>query len=171
MNAKLLYNTIYNYIFQENEELFKLTDFGIFNAPELYIAFNIGKEIKKSEIQLFGNKTDWIRETNFGGGGPSDFIFQSLEKTYIFELKLRDTIHSYTADIEKLLRLDKKYEKYFMALVDAYERDNVNDGRIVELENRYDCIVRVSEFKSFYTKQERYKSDIHCVVGVWKIKN
>lgn len=169
MNNKILYKTILDRLKQEDEELTSLTNCGIFYAPELYIAFIIGKEIKKNETAIFGQQTKWIRETDFGNGGPTDFAFETDNRTYIFELKLRDTIDAYSADIDKLKKLNNAYTKHFLALVDSWETDQDKDGRIVALENRHKDLIRVSSFISFTTKQNRYKGQICCTVGLWKI--
>lgn len=51
MNNELLYNTILKVLQKEDREL---TGTGIFYAPELYIAFITGKQIKEKEMKLFG---------------------------------------------------------------------------------------------------------------------
>ncbi len=170
MNEELLYKTIFDRLIQEDKELTSLTDQGIFYAPELYIAFIIGKEIKKNDAIIFGQPTKWIRETDFGNGGPTDLAFLTVNKTYVFELKLRDTIDAYSADIDKLKKLGSTYSKYFIALVDSWDTDRDHDTRIVTLENKHQDLIRISTFTSFPTKQVWYKRQICCMVGLWTLK-
>jgi len=167
MNNELLYQTIFETLEKEDTELTKLTDQGIFFAPELYVAFILGKEIKKNDTEIFGTSTEWIRETSFNNSGPSDFAFKTDNKTYIFELKLRDTDKAYFNDIEKLKKLDNGYVKYFLALVDSFEKDKDNDPRINALKNTYPELREVSPIKSFPTNQDRYTGKICCTVGLW----
>ena len=170
MNKSILYNTILNRIEKEDSDLSSLTGKGIFYSPELYIAFIIGKEIKRNEMSIFGQKTEWIRETDLGNGGPTDFAFKTDKRTYAFELKLRDTSHSYSSDIEKLKKLDDKYVKIFVALVDSWESKKELDDRIFFLENKYlNELNRINEFKSFPTLQDRYKGQVCCTLALWKL--
>ncbi len=168
MNDDLLYQTILNRLTQEDEELTSLTNQGIFCAPELYIAFIIGKEIKTNETTIFGKEALWIRETDFGNGGPTDFAFKTDSDTFVFEVKLRNTIDAYAADVVKLKRLDQNYTKYFLALVDSWDTDREKDGRIVALENQHKDLKRIS-LTSFPTKQNWYKGKISCTLGLWKL--
>ena len=170
MNDRLLYNTILERIQEEDSDLASLTGKGIFYSPELYVAFIIGKEIKRNEIAIFGQKTEWIRETDFKNGGPTDFAFIMDKRTYAFELKLRDTFYSYSSDIEKLKKLDDSYEKFFIALVDSWESKKELDERILLLENKYpNGLERVNEFKTFKTLQDRYKGQVCCTLALWKL--
>ena len=169
MNEKLLYSVIFETLKNEDKELTCLTNSGIFYSPELYIAFILGKNIKRSDKDIFSESVEWIRETNFGNGGPTDFAFKTNNKTYVFELKLRDTYHSYFSDIEKLKKLDERFKKYFLALVDSWQNQKVNDERIQKVSNEYPSLTKISEFESFSTKQDRYQNNICCTVALWKI--
>lgn len=170
MDHSSLYKTILSSIKKEDSDLASLTGRGIFYSPELYIAFIIGKEIKRNENSIFGQYVEWIRETDFGNGGPTDFAFKTEEKTYAFELKIRDTHHSYSSDIEKLKKLESSYEKYFVALVDSWESQKEKDSRILWLEDNYNKqLTKINSFKSFLTKQDRYKGNICCTLAIWKI--
>lgn len=170
LELDLLYQTIFDTLKKEDEELTTLTGQGIFYAPELYIAFVLGKEIKKNDTSIFGQSVEWIRETSFGNAGPSDFAFKTSKKTYVFELKLRDTIDAYCVDIEKLRKLDNDFAKYFLALVDSWDTDKAKDKRIISLERECPELTRVSSINSFSTKQNRYKGKICCTVGLWSLK-
>ena len=169
MNNKVLYEIILNRLKQEDDELSSLINQGIFYAPELYIAFILGKEIKKNDVKIFGQQTEWIRETNFGNGGPTDFAFKTRNKIYAFELKLRNTIYAYSTDIEKLQKLDHTYGKYFLALIDSWDTEKEKDRRIVDIETKYESLKRVSIFTSFATKQDWYKGQVCCTVGLWEL--
>jgi hypothetical protein len=170
MDNSLLYNTILKRIQDEDSDLTSLTGKGSFYSPELYVAFIIGKEIKRNEFAIFGQETKWLRETDFKNGGPTDFAFETDRGTYAFELKLRNTSQSYCSDIEKLKRLDNHYSKFFVALVDSWESEKELDNRILSIENKYDKeLQRVNSFKSFPTMQDRYKGQICCTLGLWKL--
>jgi hypothetical protein len=170
MNTKILYNTISHRIEKEDLELTNLNGEGIFFAPELYIAFTIGKAIKSNEVSVFGERTEWHREIDFGNGGPTDFAFRTSEKIYAFELKIRDTYHSYYSDIEKLNKLDNKYEKFFISIVDSWESKKEKDNRILYVENKYPNVSRiVRNFKSFPTQQKRYEGNVCCTLAIWKL--
>jgi hypothetical protein len=173
MNNQLLYNLIFNCLEQENHELIELTEEGIFFAPELYIAFVLGKVIKKNfkDVFLSNNVVVWGRETVIEKSlGPIDIVFEIEEnKSVLMELKLRDTIHAYALDIEKLKAQPIAHTKYFIALVDGWESENIEDPRIIGLEERYSELNRIAEFKSFKTKNKRYVKPIICTVAVWSI--
>ncbi len=172
MNDKLLYQTILKSLKLEDAELTDLSGQGIFYAPELYVAVVIGKAIKKLDKEIFGAPVKWIRETDFGNGGPTDFAFELGNSNIIaFELKLRQTVQSYKSDIEKLNKLDSSYAKYFIALVDSWEKDKGKDGRIDRLEEEHPEIKRVATFDGFPTAQERYAGEIRCNVCVWRVKD
>lgn len=170
MKNDILYQTIFNTLKKEDSELASLTGQGIFYAPELYVAFILGKEIKRNGNQIFEQCVEWIRETSFGKAGPSDFVFKADKKNYVFELKLRDTIRAYCKDIDKLKSLDDNYMKYFLALVDSWEKDKDKDKRIILLEKKYPELTRISNINSFFTKQDRYEGKICCTVGLWTFK-
>lgn len=172
MNNQLLYDLIFNCLEQENHELTELTDEGVFFAPELYIAFVLGKVIKKNFKDVFlTNNVVWRRETIIEKSlGPIDILFEITEnKSVLIELKLRDTIHAYALDIEKLKAQPIEHTKYFIALVDAWESENNDDPRIKGLEEKYSELNRIAEFKSFKTKNKRYVKPINCTVAVWSI--
>ncbi len=169
MNSEILYNKVYEVLKNEDKEFSILSGQGIFYSPELYVAIIIGKIIKANEFLIFNQNVEWIREKDFKNGGPTDFAFQLGDKIVAFELKLRQTIHAYKADINKLKKLDSNFEKYFIALVDSFETDKENDPRITKLENHFPEIKRISKFKSFKTSQDRFKSQIMCTVCIWKV--
>jgi hypothetical protein len=171
MNEAILYQSISEVIQKEDREFTKLTGQGIFYCPELYVAVVMGKAIKSREKEIFGSKVEWIRERDFGNGGPTDFAFKTADTTYAFELKLRQTHHAYSQDIEKLKGLGPGYEKYFIALVDRWEKDTGRDNRIEMIEEQHSEIYRIHDpFTSFSTEQDWYKERIACVIGVWGIE-
>ncbi len=170
MDEKLLYDIISFRIIQEDKELSNLVNYGIFYAPELYIAFILGKYIKKYEIEIFGEKIKWERELKLStNSGPTDFLFKTKNTTYVFELKLRDTIDAYDADVKKLQKLtDKQYKKYFLALIDTWCLEQ-EDNRIVELEMKNKNLKRLHPFISFPTLQNWYKKPVCCTIGLWEV--
>lgn len=170
MNEQLLYKIIFDLLKKENKDLELLIDRGIFFAPELYIAFILGKKIKEKEQLIFGRSVEWSREEKFGEIGPTDLAFKTDKDTFLFEIKLREKYHKYINDIKKLNSLNNSYKKYFLAFVDAYQSKQDKDERIVEIENNFNNLKRVvTKFKSFDTKQRRYQGKICCVVGLWSL--
>jgi hypothetical protein len=173
MNERLLYMIIFDLLEKENNYLECLIDRGIFFAPELYIGFILGKKIKEEEQFIFGRSVEWKREEKFGGIGPIDLAFKTGKYTFVFEIKLRDTYHEYINDIKKLNSLknslNNSYKKYFLAFVDAYQSKQDKDERIIQIENNFNNLKRVTKFKSFDTKQVRYRKKICCVVGLWSL--
>ncbi len=175
MNEEKLYKCIYDILENESSEIEKLTGEGIFYAPELYIAFLLGKKIKINEFEIFNEETNWVREINLGNGGPTDLCIFTQNKFYAFEFKIRATIDSYSRDIEKLIKLknyhDKVIEKYFIALVDSFDSEDIKDERILDLEKRYPELKRVATFKNFKAIQKVFSSNpTYCKVAVWKIQ-
>lgn len=131
INNNKLYACIYKAIKDENDELLQLTEKGIFSVPELYIAVVIDKSIMKNSESIFETKVEWLRECRFNKElGPVDFAFNTEEQTYIFELKIRDTVQSYIKDIEKLKHQDESFCKYFIALTDCWKNKVESDRRI-----------------------------------------
>lgn len=172
MNKLDFYNLFYNRLLQEDRELTDLTGQGIFYAPELYIAFVLGKEIKKKEQLIFGQEDmRWIRETDIGAESPTDFAFVKEGKQFAFEMKLRSTYHAYGRDVDKLMTIEN-YDKYFIALADTYEDEKTNDGRLRTFEKEQAGKIKriVDEFMSFNTEQTRYTSkQICCTLGIWQV--
>jgi lipid II:glycine glycyltransferase (peptidoglycan interpeptide bridge formation enzyme) len=136
----------------------------------------MGKAIKKNQIEIFGKELDWVRERNFGNGGPTDFAFilkkdkEEEELVAAFEVKLRSTIQAYKADVEKLQRLEPDKKKYFIALVDTFEKDQFNDLRIKTLEKDFPTLKRIASFKNFPTNQDWYSTPVCCLVCVWEVQ-
>lgn len=167
MDEQKLYDLIFNTLKKENEELQELTDYGIFFAPELYIATLLGKEIKRKEMDIFGESVEWKREVQLDKKvGPTDIVFEKDQEIFVFEIKLRDTYHSYISDINKLKKLDSNYRKYFLALVDAWESVKEKDKRIKEIKKLTNVSKVVSDFKLF---KDRNEGKICCVVGLWRL--
>jgi len=168
MNEQILYDEIFKLLEKENTELEKLTGKGIFFAPELYIAFILGKKIKEKEQKIFGKQVEWLREVNFGNIGPTDLAFKTENEIYVFEIKLRETYFKYINDINKLNELDNNYKKYFLALVDTWESQLNDDKRIKKIEENSSSLQAIN-IKNFQTKQDRYDGNISCVVGLWRL--
>ncbi len=180
MTNKLIFDAIKEAVQTQKNEL-EIISKGIFFAPELVLAFSIGKVIYRDRANIFNapaDKINWKREINLNNGGPSDIVFEvenssEITQSYVIELKLRNTFDSYQADIDKLIRLpskeDKSYTKLFCALIDTFDKED--DLRIKTIEkNNEDTISRVDDFLIFKTIEDRYSSkDVHCVVGLWHI--
>ena len=169
-NQEKLFNCILDTVLRIENNLKSINSKGIFFAPEMHLAFEVGKELFKKRIHIFGdNDIEWIREMNLGNGGPSDLILQSENDTYVFEFKISDTWNSYERDIAKLKALktsgNNSFHKFFIALVDHFP--GKKDGRLDFLENSdFTCLGS----NSFSTKFSSYKSDVNCFLGVYQVE-
>ena len=168
MNTLNLFNSIKNTVLKIEKELKQTNNTGIYFAPELYITFCIGKDIKQNQQSVFNTtNVEWSREINLGNGGPTDLIFKIGSKYTVIELKIRDNIHSYKRDIEKLKRLNLNAEKFFCVLLDSFTP--TNDGRLNELEKEYpNTILRVGHHP-FQTLDDRYRKQIFCNLNLYLI--
>lgn len=173
MDEILAYQKIFEYLKSEDDNLRDLKS-GIFFAPEIYIAFQIGKLSKINEQELFGQKINWHREYDLKNGGPSDIIFQKGNQDMIvFELKICNTYHSYIKDLEKLKRIDclsneNVRSNFFIALIDVFE-DCLPGDRVDKISEYNNVEPVVTEFKRFKTTYSKYKRAVDCVLGMWKV--
>ena len=163
-----LFQTIKKTVLTIDTELNTTNKTGVFFAPELYLAFCIGRDIYKDRVNIFGTEDiEWLREINLGNGGPSDIYFKTGDSNIIVELKLRDTGYSYQADIEKLNRLPATDEKFFCVLVDTIE--NKYDGRLDNLQSKYENEIINIGHHSFPTWNNWYSSQVHCHLNLYKL--
>ncbi len=175
MDVEFAYHKIFDFLENEDATINLLNPkAGIFFAPELYVVFQVGRLLKTHELKVFGENVEWLRETDLKNGGPSDLIFKNKNgELYVFEFKMRGTIHSYNRDIEKLIKLliiegHKIKRRFLIALVDVALEKIEKDLRIKTL-NELKAIGY--NFQSFETRQERYTRDkISCMLGMWEIK-
>lgn len=178
-----IFDAIKESVQHQKDELDTLSK-GIFFAPELVLAFSMGKILYRDRAKIFNAPAEqitWKREVNIKNGGPSDIVFEVENRsgnliTYVIELKIRNTIDSYQADVDKLMRLtpeeNKSYIKLFCALVDTFDKED--DLRIQKLEqNNATHLSRVDDFMIFKTiENNRYTSkDVYCVVGLWHVES
>ncbi len=176
INENELFESIYDFAADLDKELEDINRKGIFFAPELYVAFGMGKQIMKKKESIFTDaQIEWGREEDLKNGGPTDIIFRNIKNTdkellAVVELKLRDNYSAYKADIEKLLRLnDNSCKKYFCVLLDSFTTEN--DKRLIDLESEYQGkITRICN-KSFKTNQDWYKKQVYCVLNLYRIEN
>lgn len=165
---------IHNVARREDDTLRRLSNEGIFHMPELAFAYDCGKAIMNNIDGVFGvRRPNWIREIDLDNGGPTDLLFKFDDGSRIaIEFKMRDTSHAYIKDLEKLSRLtDVKTARIFCALVDVFDIDLPDDGRINAVESFDKMLVTsLNEPKPhFSTKENRYTKPISCVVGVWSV--
>lgn len=172
MQTDRIAEIIYETAISEDKELSLIANQGIFHMPELAFAYQCGKAILKEAHTIFdGLNVTWIREENLGNGGPTDLVFK-LENgdTLAIEFKFRDTTTSYEKDIIKLCKITKPNTlKIFCALIDVFDSKLPDDGRQRYIESLTGYRVIPLLKKSFSTKQNWYKSDTSCVVGVWSV--
>ncbi len=190
INRSYLYDTICRTTERLDKELKELINKGIFFMPELSVAFELGKSIFKNRFHIFGtNDIEWIRELK-QGDGISDIVFIKDENPILtIELKLVDTMYNYERDIAKLDRLEKGSIKMFLALIDVFEKNIIenDDPRIIFLNNESKFKNKINQLgfwqylppytitsdSSYYfkTKGERYKQDIFCSVCLWEVNS
>ena len=168
MDSLRLFNSIKDTVFSIDKDLNQTNNTGIYFAPELYISFCIGKDILKRQEEIFNTtNVEWLREINLGNGGPTDIIFKVDNKYSIIELKIRDNIHSYKSDVDKLKRLKLNANKFFCVLVDTFT--DTTDKRLINLENDYgNNIVKVGGV-SFQTWNNLYKKNVFCILNLYSI--
>jgi hypothetical protein len=166
-NTGFLFEVIKETIIDIDKDLKSINGTGVFFAPELYVAFCIGKEIYKNRNQIFKNdEVKWARETNLGNGGPSDICFKVDDKNVVIELKLRSTTEAYESDIQKLSRLNESDEKFFCVLVDKL---NDKDGRLINLAAiSGNKIINVGQHE-FLTLFSAYKSKTYCDLNLFRV--
>ncbi len=167
----LLYQHIFDVFKSEDDDLKSICNKGVFFAPELYLAFKAGKELKTNDQAIFGQNIEWKRELMIQENGPFDLIIIGDDgATSIFEIKLRSSLHDYQDDINKLMRIGQSYSRYFIALVDSWTDRYGNDPRILGLEAEFpENLVRLSTFRSFSTEQDRYQKPVSCTVAAWEV--
>lgn len=166
-----LFDTIKSVVLQIEAELYEINESGIFFAPELYLAFEIGKSLFKDQTAIFGTKDlKWIRERNLGNGGPSDLIFQSKDgkDVVVFEFKISSTSHGYQRDVIKLQALPKadtiNYHKFFVALIDQFP--GKFDGRRDYLKNSSQQCLGEEAFEVHYSA---YSGKVNCVLALYQV--
>lgn len=163
----VLFETIKNTIFSIDSELKEVNNTGVFFAPELYIAFCMGRDIYINREVIFeDSNVKWRRETNLGNAGLSDIAFESRNCTVVIELKLIDTWDYYLRDIEKLKRLPSGYEKFFCVLIDKIKDD---DGRLKKFAELSENEVITIGRHDFHTLYSPYKAKTYCDLNLFKV--
>jgi hypothetical protein len=173
MNDEKLFSTIVETVSNIDKDLNGICKKSIFFAPELYVAFLIGREIKINESDIFNESVEWLRELNLDlgnpKGGPIDIVFNYPNTTLAIELKMVSKFQEYVQDIEKLLKLRyKPYQKYFCALVDSDEPNK--DNRLTALENQYGDKLRIVGSHSFLTTWNRMNvKQVNCLIRLYEV--
>jgi len=161
---------------KENKQLMQIansdlnSELGIFHMPELAFAYECGKQIMQNANNIFENNIpQWCREFDLGNGGPSDLVFNFNDGyKIVIEFKMRDTAEAYLRDLAKLSKLnDEKIIKLFCAVIDVFPKDLENDGRVKKIDT--DLRTKKLVIKSFNTNQRWYKSEVHALIGIWKV--
>lgn len=167
MNSNKLFSCIKDTVLKIESDLQSTAEKGIFFAPELYTAFSIGCDIKKNSNEIFSAPAEWLRETNFGCGGPSDIIFKVGSEYCFIEVKLRSTYDAYRADIQKLKQLDIAHTKLFCVLLDSFTP--ANDSRLTKLEREYAGSLLQIGHHWFPTWDNWYKKPIFCNLNLYRV--
>jgi hypothetical protein len=172
MNNELLFKSIKKSVTKINKKLLTLNNTGVFFAPELYIAFCIGKEIYKNREEIFGRKeVEWVREVApKRGSGPVDILFKDGNVFLCgIELKVRSVREEYVADVRKLSKLTNIQHRYFCALSDYFIVDE-KDKRIEDLKKDCENEIELLEEFRFETWKINFKKKLGCNLVLFSIK-
>jgi hypothetical protein len=169
INSTELFSSIKSTVNVIEDDLKQLNNTGIFFAPELFIAFCIGRDIYKNKTEIFGTgEMKWSRELNLGNVGPSDNCFETKDNTIVIEVKISDTKYSYVSDIIKLKKLtDPKYLKFFCVLIDSLIKKK--DTRPEYLISKKEEQLRWIDEYSFPTAYSRYSSPTECHLILYQV--
>ena len=114
----------------EKEELREAHQKDIFDIPELALVYQVGKHISANKKDILTSADhEWVRETDFGNGGPTDLAFISKDgnTSYALEFKMDDTWMKYLADMRKLVSLKSdmhNFQKFFVAFKWVFDDDH-----------------------------------------------
>lgn len=170
MNNEILFEIIKTSIRDIDREINQTNGTGIYFAPELYVAFSIGQNIFKQRKNIFNSlNVLWSREINLGKKGISDIVFKHIDSYTVIEIKLRNTIDSYRADIAKLKLLKDNFNKYFCVLADSFS--SISDERLISLENEYTDDITLIGREIFETWNNWYKGQIYCHLNLYSINS
>jgi|TARA_R100000479_G_scaffold28896_1_gene11328 Holliday junction resolvase len=176
LDFEYTYNKIFNLLENEDASINLLKPkAGIFFAPELYLVFQIGRLLKTHELKVFGEEVCWLREYSLNNGGPTDLLFKNKDgELYVFECKVASKLSLYFNDINKLKKLcsyrkNPIKQKFFIAIVDVFSNQGLNDGRLTGLKDEH-IHQLIPKFKMFHTEYSAYPSkDNSCLLGMWKV--
>ncbi len=176
-NPKKLANAILDLVRKENEILISGFQKGIFDCPELALVYMLGKELATDSIEHFGTGYQWVRETNFGQGGPTDLAFVAEDETFpilLFEFKMDDTYHVYANDIKKLRKpLTGKYasqeaHKFFCGLKWC---NNSSDKRVFEAGFLEQTNLTTPVLEDFFpTIVDLPTTNRYCYFSFWEVE-
>ncbi len=161
----------------ENQWLSENLNLGIFDMPELAFVYTVGKAIAVSKLNYLGsNDYRWMRETDFGNGGPTDLAFITSKKAnpnFALEFKLDATHFQYKKDIDKLRTPfetpwnEFHWKKYFCALKRALTPEQGQEF-MATLRTQFLNRAALIDEQSFKTKVEN-KKDQYCQYSFWEI--
>jgi hypothetical protein len=174
MNDKLLHllrDVAVDVARREDAELKTLGLTGIFEMPELAYAYHVGKELAhRLKVAAPDAKATWQREVGDGRQGITDLLLSTNGIQLRVEFKMAATRHAYIADAKKLMAIEEECDRALCLVVDAWRTSGANDERIAAVENELaGSLERVGELYSFETGSPRYKKDMACVIGVWRV--
>jgi hypothetical protein len=174
-----IFETIKQVILKEEFELKNLADKGIYFMPEQAFFYQISKSLILNKQLIFGaSKVSWLKERKVGEAGVVDLIL-TVEKdgnfqTYMFQFKFRDDYEAYVRDVKTLMKIHQhgyhiaQPQLFLCGLVDTIKGEN--DDRIIDLEANPELkIQRVDSFLAVPTKDEIHRSNVECVVCLWKV--
>jgi hypothetical protein len=174
-----IFETIKQVVLKEEFELKNLADKGIYFMPEHAFFYQISKALILNKQLIFGDsKIHWLKERKVGEAGVVDLIL-TVEKegelqTYMFQFKFRDDYEAYVRDVKTLMKIHKfgyhvaHPQLFVCGLVDTIRGEA--DERIVDLESNSELkIERVDSFLAVPTKDEIHRSNVECVVCLWKV--
>lgn len=172
-----IFQLVNEFAIKENDQLMSLYGFGIFYMPELAFVYEIGKQMAERRVELFGSeKYQWVRECNYGNGGPTDLSFISTNEKvlYLFEFKLDDKIQKYHNDIKKLAtQLDEKYtdfevKKYFIAIKHLFLSIDDKYSFLDEMNLLFGETATLQQYNSIQTCVNNKDKDV-ALISMWTI--
>lgn len=174
--VKNISSFIYSHANKENDELLKLTGYGLKKMPELAFSYQCGKEIFRfRNIILNSSRYKWEREYTIKGvSGPSDAVYISEDKdlpNYVIEFKLDATWNKYLADIEKLKKIkDDNWVKLFCSFKHVFIENDLDQGNDFKqkLEEKFGLGTKLIEECVFKTKVKSDQKD-HFLYTFWQV--
>ncbi len=162
-----IYNVLLKYTLEENNALLNLGK-GIFDIPELALAYFIGKNLF---AELFiNNGYKWQKEISISDSSITDLVFNSHNNSIAIEFKMDDTWHAYKKDIKKLDNIRKtNISKYFISLKKLLDDSQAQSFKS-KLESEFSDTSLLLDYKIFDTiisSNSRYGK---CLLTFWKVR-
>lgn len=166
MNEEAFFLRVKDTVLAVDRELFWTCGKGVLFAPELFLAFTIGKDIAHTSQAIFGGPIEWLRETSYLKAGPTDCVFELAEHKVFLEFKLKSRDEDYFGDIEKLARINPEHIRLFCVLANSFQEES--DNRLANLESRYRGRIAQLGLHVFHT-WDSYKRKVFCHLALYRV--